>query len=117
MLVAVMLFVFNFLCFLRMQLDDIVMTDGRVTAVRLSKTDKPGQVEVLPCQAVILATGGYSASKKLLKVCVYGVCVGGCEYFDSVEMLPCQAVILATGGYSASKELLKVCVYGVCVGG
>ena len=104
MLVAVMLFVFNFLCFLRMQLDDIVMTDGRVTAVRLSKTDKPGQVEVLPCQAVILATGGYSASKKLLKVCVYGVCVGACEYFVSVEVLPCQAVILATGSYPASKR-------------
>jgi len=51
-----------------LQLNEILMTDGKVTGVRLSKTGKPGETEVLPCQAVILATGGYSASKEILKV-------------------------------------------------
>ncbi|KAF5839785.1 FAD binding domain-containing protein [Dunaliella salina] len=47
---------------------DIVMSDGKVTGVRLSPANKPEQTETLPCQAVVLATGGYSASKELLKV-------------------------------------------------
>lgn len=51
------------------QLEEILMTGGKVTGVRLSKADQPEKIEELPCQAVILATGGYSASKELLKVC------------------------------------------------
>jgi len=57
-----------------LQLVDVIMVDGKVAGVKLCKTGKPEQEETLPCQAVILATGGYSASKEVLKVCVC-VCV------------------------------------------
>ena len=51
------------------KLDDIVVTDGKVTAVKYTRSVAGGESEqaLLGCDAVVLASGGFSANRELLR--------------------------------------------------